>query len=726
MKKYALILVLIFAVGACQTLSMDYRQGVKAEMNQNYEEAAKQYQKAALEHPNDSTYRIALFRARSSASLYFLQSARTLVAQNKKKEAELNYQKSLFFDPQNFRAAAELRALLAPPAKLTKNGEKLEGPVRLKGAGETLDLSFRNEVSLRSIFQTLGRVAGVNFLYDDTFRDTNLAIDLTGKDLQQAVNFLCVASKNFSRVIDERTVIIVPDNVQKRMQYEINAIKTFYLSNIDVSDVQMRLTQMVKTMYKVPAIQVDKNLNSVTIRDTPQAVALAEKLLRSWDKPKAEVLIDIEIMEVNRLREHNFGIDLSNGSLGVQFNPNTVNEDGYFPIKGVDFGDLANYQMTVPTALAAIISGDSDTKIIAQPKIRGLSGEKIEYIVGQKVPIVNSQFAAVAAGGLQTQPIVNYNLQDIGITIKMTPKIHMEREVTLEIELTVSSIAGTGTADIPIIANREIKNTVRLKDGETNLLAGLLRDEERMSVGGITGLKNIPLLGNLFSATKKQVQQTDVVLTITPHIIREIEISEEDTKALWVDPDSLSSVTGGAALGGARSVREEAAPVEEEAAEPEDSGASGVYLSPASFEVPRDREFRMNIELSSEQEIGNCGSSERRFPSSRASAAGHAPSVSPARPAAEASEAGGSWPSLSSPPSAKARRPWASLAPRPEARWGRPSSWRRAKQASTSDRARWFSSFRGPSTGAKPLFSNGTCRIGGSGASSFADSSARP
>ena len=394
-------------------------------------------------------------------------------------------------------ASRELQALLAPPVAKEKNGEKLEGPVRLKGSGEPLNLSFRNEVSLRSIFQTLGRLAGVNFLYDDTFRDTNLAIDLTGKELQQAVNFLCVASKNFSRVIDERTVIIVPDNIQKRMQYELNAIKTFYLSNIDVSDVQMRLTQMVKTQYKVPAIQVDKNLNSVTIRDTPQAVALAEKLLRQWDKSKGEVLIDIEIMEVDRIREKNLGIDLSNGALGAALIPadGSMDADGFFPIQGFDFGDLANYQMTVPSAIAKILSADSDTKIIAQPKIRGLGGEKMEYIVGQKVPIVNSTFAAIAAGGLSTQPIVNYTLQDIGITIKMTPRIHLEGEVTLEIELEVSSIAGEGTAGIPIIANRTVKNTVRLKDGETNLLAGLLRDEERRSVGGITVPQGHPAPG---------------------------------------------------------------------------------------------------------------------------------------------------------------------------------------------------------------------------------------
>ena len=607
MRKCALILALALAVGACQTLSWDYRQGVKAEMNQQYEDAVKFYQQAAMDQPKEAAYRLALVRARASASLFFLQTARTLVGQNKKKEAELNYRKAIFFDPQNYLAAAELKALISPPEKPQKNGERLEGPVRLKGSGEPLNLSFRNEVSLRSIFQTLGRVANVNFLYDDTFRDTSLAIDLTGKDLQQAVSFLCVASKNFSRVIDERTVIIVPDNVQKRMQYELNAIRTFYLSNIDASDVQMRLTQMVKTMYKVPAIQVDKNLNSVTIRDTPQAVALAEKLLRSWDKPKGEVMIDIEIMEINRMREKNLGIDLSSGVLGIQLNPadGSMTDDGYFRFKGLDFGDLANYQMTVPSAVASILAADSDTKIIAQPKIRGLGGEKIEYIVGQKVPIVNSTYAAYAAGGVATQPIVNYTLTDIGITIKITPRIHLEREVTLELELQVSSIAGTGTADIPIIANREIKNTVRLKDGETNLLAGLLRDEERTSVGGITGLKDLPVLGNLFAATKKQVEQTDVVMTITPHIIRALEISEEDAKPLWVDPDNLSGVTGAGAAAAATDLREEAASPDEDAALPEDTGESVVYLSPASFEAPRDREFRMNVELSSEKEIGN-------------------------------------------------------------------------------------------------------------------------
>jgi general secretion pathway protein D len=606
MKKIVLILVLALAAGACGTLSYDYRLGTKAELNQQFDLAVKYYQQAALQNPKESVYRLALFRARAAASLFYLQMARSLVAQGKKPEAGSVYKKCLMYDPQNRPAADELRALTAPAPKAEKAApERLEGPVRLKGSGEPLNLSFRTDVSLRSIFQTLGRVAGVNFLYDDTFRDTNLAIDLTGKDLQQAVNFLCVASKNFSRTIDEKTVIIVPDNVQKRMQYELNAIKTFYLSNIDASDVQMRLTQMVKTMYKVPSIQVDKNLNSVTIRDTPQAVALAEKLLRSWDKPKAEVLIDVEIMEVSRIRLKKLGIDLSQGILGIRLNPadGSMTDDGYFPIQGLKLGDLANYQITVPTAVAQFIGTDSDTKIIAQPKIRGLGGEKIEYVVGQKVPIVNSQFAAIAAGGLQTQPIVNYTLTDIGITIKMTPRIHLEGEVTLEIELTISSIAGEGVAGIPIIANREVKNTVRLKDGETNLLAGLLRDEERLAKGGIVGLKDLPLIGSLFSASQKTIEQTDVILTITPHIIRSLELTDEDAKPLWVDPDNLSGVTG--ATGASTDMREEQRLAEVAPTEPEDATANAVFLSPASFEAPRDREFRLNVELATEKEIGN-------------------------------------------------------------------------------------------------------------------------
>jgi general secretion pathway protein D len=619
MKRFVLILALALGAAACATLSDDYQQGsrtlnqeyrmgVRAELNRDYEKAAAYYEKAALAKPREPVYRLALMRARAAASLINLQLARSLAAVGEKEAAVTAYKKALSYDPANRALAEELRAFQEPAPKPERAAqEKLEGPVTLKSTGEPLNLSFRTEVSLRSIFQTLGRVAGVNFIYDETYRDTSLAIDLTGKDLQSALSFLCVASKNFFRVIDERTVIIVPDNVQKRMQYELNAIRTFYLSNINAQDVQQALVQMVKTMYKVPSIQVDKNLNSVTIRDTPQAVALAEKLLKMWDKAKGEVLIDIEIMEVSRLRLQELGIDLSQGNLGVQLNPlEGGTTDGWFRVEGLDFSDIANYQVTIPSAYLKFIGADSDTKIIAQPRIRGIAGEKIEYVVGQKVPIPQTSFYPVAAGGQNSQPLVSYQPTDVGISIKMTPRIHLEREVTMEIELQISSVSGEGIAGIPIIATREVKNTIRLKDGETNLLAGLLRDEERRSLKGIVGLKDIPLIGNLFSSTQTTIEQYDVVLTITPHIIRAMNLTDEDTRALWVDPDSLAGVTGAGQRPAGQEMFGEPERPENVRLEPERAGgANSVFLSPASFEAPRDREFRVNVELVSEGEIGS-------------------------------------------------------------------------------------------------------------------------
>ncbi|MCK7527595.1 MAG: hypothetical protein MZV64_63295 [Ignavibacteriales bacterium] len=309
--------------GPCRTISLDYQQGLQAEMNKNYDEAIQSYQKAALAHPNESAYRLALvpgpgFGQRCTTS----RRPGPWSPRTRRKRPRSATARPCSSIPRTSRPPGELQALLGPAREEGEERGEARGPGPAQGLRRAAqpELPQRGLPALHLPDPGPHRPASISST-TTTFRDTNLAIDLTGKDLQQAVNFLCVASKNFSRVIDERTVIIVPDNVQKRMQYELNAIKTFYLSNIDASDVQMRLTSLVKTQYKVPTIQVDKNLNTVTIRDTPQAVALAEKILRQWDKAKGEVLIDIEIMEVDRIQEKNLGIDLSQGALAGRPHP---------------------------------------------------------------------------------------------------------------------------------------------------------------------------------------------------------------------------------------------------------------------------------------------------------------------------------------------------------------------------------------------------------------------
>jgi len=607
MKKIGAMLVLAMTVAACATVSPYYRQGTKAELNKQYDEAIQDYEKAALQDPKEAVYRLAMARAKASAAFAHLREARTLASQGKKKDALAEYGIVLSYEPLNAGAIAGIKALEAPVPKAEKPvGIVPESPVKLKTNGEKLNINFRTPVSLKSILDTLARSSGVTFIYDETYRDMSLAVDLTGKDLEQAVNYLCVASKNFYRVVDDKTVIVAPDNFTMRQKYELLVIRTFYLSNINAQDVQLALVNMIKTQTKIPTVQVDKSLNSITIRDTPQAVAQAERLLRAWDKAQPEVLIELEIMEVERSLLRQLGIDFSNTTLSMSLNPDISpgSASGWINLSGLKLGQLSSYQITNPTAVLQFLEGDSHTKIIAQPKIRGVSGEDMKYLVGDKVPILTASYTPITGGTTTAQAITQFTQQDVGIDVKMKPRIHLEGEVTIDAEIKVSAISGYNAAGYPTIATREIKNTIRLKDGETSMLAGLLRDQEQKQVSGITGLKNIPILGTIFSYTRTIIDQTDVIMTITPHIIRSLALSDEDAKPVWVDPNNIRTSVSAGQAAGVEQMADQAALAENQPEEPGEEAANAVYLTPASFEIPKEREFRVNVELATEKEIG--------------------------------------------------------------------------------------------------------------------------
>jgi len=612
MTKTLSVALACLLLGACVTFSPSYKSGVKAELNRQYDQAIAAYERAALENPKESVYRLALFRTKMAASLVSVHTARTLAAAGKKEEAVAAYRKSLAYDPLNRQAADELAALTAPPPKETKpRASVYEPPVKLKVPTTPVRLKFA-EASLKSIFLTMGKSHGVNFIYDEQFRDRPLTVDIADRTFEQTLGFLCLTSQSFFRVVDEKTVLIVPDQPMKRLQYEANVVRTFYLSNLNAPDIVNVLNTAVRSPLKAPQIFADKNLNTITIRDTPAVVALTERLLKSWDKPPAEVLVDLEIMEVSRIRLRQLGLDLDTNVLGLRYAAPTTDEDttttsSWFNLKGLKLTESGNFEISLPTAYLQFLESDSNTKIIAQPRLRGIGGQNIEYVVGQKVPIVNSQIVPIAAGGIGTQPITNFTQQDIGINLKIKPRIHFEKEVTLELEVEVSSIAGTGVAGIPIIATRKVKNVVRLRNGETNLLAGLLRDEERTSLRGIPGLKDVPLIGRLFSYEDTQLEQTDVVLTITPYIIRSLPLVPEDERPIWIALEGISGSGGGeeapgtvpAALPGRGVEMPQTMPVELEP-----GGDNFIFFNPPNLDVPQGREFRVLLDMRNEAEVG--------------------------------------------------------------------------------------------------------------------------
>jgi general secretion pathway protein D len=588
-----------------------FRLGNEAEINKDWDQAIQHYEKAIVEKPNEYAYKMSLARVRLTASLMHMRSARNFAIQGNKDEALKEYEKALSYDPQNRALYEEMRGLTqaAPPTE-KREEEKLEYPVKLKVAKDKIELKF-TEAGLRSIFQTLAKHAQVNIIFDELFKDLPLTIDIAGRHFEAAIGYLCLASKNFYRVIDERTLIVVPDQPVKRIQYEQNAIKVFFLSNISAQDIFAALQQMLRSQIRAPNIFVDKNLNTVTIRDTPGNIMLAADLIRKWDKPRGEVIIDLEIMEVSRQKLREIGVDLDNALVGLRYaGPGSTDDAGWFSLGELDLGKGSSYQVSLPSALVRFLQSDADTKVLAQPRLRGVGDEEMKAVVGQKVPIPQTTFMPMAAGGVSQQPITSFTYQDVGLEIKIKPKIHLEKEITLEIEVKITAIAGSGYADIPIIANREIKNVIRLKDGETNFLAGLLRDEERKSLSGIAGLASIPILGNLFGSTEQKIEQSDLILTVTPYIIRSLPRTAEDDKPLWIELEGISS-SGQAGRPGEGVETGEMAdesgimPGPEEQEQEEDRGNAQISLDPANFEVPQGREFRISINVRSQQEIGN-------------------------------------------------------------------------------------------------------------------------
>jgi len=615
MRKHAWVLLLIaLSFWGCATfVSQYFKLGNQAEMNKDWDRAIEYYEKAVADKPDEYAYKMALTRVRLRVSFEHLQVARNLAGQGQQDEALKEYEKALSYDPQNRSLYDEmLRLKEGPPVKEKLEEEKVEYPVKLKVAKDKIELKF-TEASLRSIFQALGKHAQVNIIFDELFKDIPLTIDIADRQFEEAVGYLCLASKNFCRIIDERTLIVVPDQPVKRIQYEQNAIKVFYLSNISAQDIFAALQQMLRSQIRAPNIFVDKALNTVTIRDTPGNINLAGQLIRKWDKSRGEVVIDLEIMEVSRQKLRQIGVDLGgNAAVGIRYaGPGATEDEGWYNLGGVNLGAASSYQISLPSALVRFLASDADTKVLAQPRLRGVGDEEMRTLVGQKVPIPQTTFTPIAAGGVSQQPIVSYVYQDVGLEVKIKPKIHLEKEITLEIEVKTTAIIGSGYAGIPIIATREIKNIIRLKDGETNLLAGLLRDEERKSLSGVVGLSSIPILGNLFGATEHKLEQSDLIMTVTPYIIRALPRTAEDGKPLWIQLEGISS---GAEAGppdeeidrGELGDESEMMPgPEEEEEQPEEQGENQVSLDPANFEVPRGREFRISVNVRSQQEIGN-------------------------------------------------------------------------------------------------------------------------
>jgi general secretion pathway protein D len=538
------ILLVTIALSGCATTAA-LRSGERAELAQDYDRAVVEYTRALQANPDDRAARQGLDRATVRAAQNHFSRARRFYAAGMLNEALVELQLAAELNPtdanveemlnsvrtqvRNKIAVArdgktDLETLIDRSQNLRPAGFDLPADVRLPAS-----LTFR-DASSRDIYTALARMANINIVFDPQFRDQPVTIDLRNAALEDALGSLSTATRNFYRVTAQRTIAVIPDTPAKRTEYEEEIVRTFYLSNADVKETLDLLRIVIDNRRLAPITAT----NALSIKDTPERVAAAASLIAAVDKARPEVVIDVELLEFDRTRLREYGLQLASpGSAGID-GAADYNRDGLTlrDLRNVSSADI--FLTNLPGLFYRLLKADNNTRTLANTQLRTSEGMPAQARFGERVPVPVTTFAPIATGGVAQQPITSFNYENIGVNIDITPRTHHDGEVSLALRILVSSISGTGFGGLPTFGNREINTVIRLRDGETNLLAGLIRDDERRVLEGIPGLSDIPLVGRLFSHSRNQTQESDIVLTLTPRIVRVLDLSEDDLRPFRV------------------------------------------------------------------------------------------------------------------------------------------------------------------------------------------------
>jgi general secretion pathway protein D len=548
-----LVLVLVTLVGCAAQKA--YRAAEREMRRENWDKAVLGYSKALALKPGDSRYAVSLQRAKLKASADHFQKGQRYASSEQLDLAIAEFQQALLLNPGNQhannelqRAVREKRRREAEPSTLERLKElarrKDMGPPKLDPRSNIPILLKFKETDIGKIFEAISKASGINFIFDDKVDlDKPMTIDIGNVSLEKALDVLMLQTKNFYKVIDEFTLLIAPDTRQKRQEYEDQVIRTFYLSNADTKQV----VTLVRSLLQSRQISENADLNSVTIKDTPAKAAIAERIIASNDKSKGEVLVDVELMEINRNTASTLGLDLSSKTLTLQFKSG----DERLPLNNLEpLRNTGNWTIgVIPTVTLDFLKTDSDTKLLAKPQVRVTEGERAEILIGDRIPIPTTSFNTSQTVGGNIVPITSFTYQNVGITVQIEPRVHHNKEVTLKLQVEMSQVTGsvptgTGGQEQPIIGTRQIQSVIRLRDNETNILAGLITRQTTDSLSGIAGLMDIPGVRRVTGKTSRERRETDIIMTLTPRIIRIPDITEEDLATLWVGTEDNMQLRG--------------------------------------------------------------------------------------------------------------------------------------------------------------------------------------
>ncbi|MGE0591435.1 MAG: secretin N-terminal domain-containing protein [Vicinamibacterales bacterium] len=538
------LLPCLLLLSGCAT-SGAMRAGARAEQQEDYDQAVADYTRALRSSPDDRNARRALERARLRASQEHFNRGRRFSAAGRLDESLIELELASELNPASGTvddALREVRNQLRARVAVSREGKtELETLVErartLQASEPTLGgdirlpetLVFRN-ASSRDVYLALGQFAGITVVFDPQFADRPVTVDLRNASLNDALDAVSAAAQTFHRVAGTRILTVVPDSPAKRQEYEEEIVQTFYLSNADLRET-IDLLRIVIDARRIAPIGAT---NGLTIKDTPDRVTAAARIISAVDKARPEVVIDVELLEVDRTRLREYGLQLASGDAPGISGTADVNRDDLTvrDLRNLTQSDI--FLTNLPGLFYRLLKTDNNTRTLANPQLRTSEGISAQARFGERVPVPVTTFSPLASGGVVQQPITSFNYENIGVNIDITPRTHHDDEVSLALQIEVSSISGTGFNGLPTFGNRSINTVIRLRDGETNLLAGLIRDDERRVLEGVPGLSDLPILGRLFAHSRRETQETDIVLTLTPRIVRVLELSESDLRPFRV------------------------------------------------------------------------------------------------------------------------------------------------------------------------------------------------
>ncbi len=527
--------------------------------------------------PENTEYKIKFDQARFGAGEAHTKKGLKLREQGDLENAASEFRKAAVMDPSSVAAEQELRKTVelidereraanaaSEPPPDNDETELASAPPQLKPLSRgPINLKMSNDAKV--VFDTIGKLAGLTVIYDPDFPARRISVELNDVTLEQALDIVCIESKAFSTPISENIILVIPDQAQKRRDYEEQFMRTFYLSNTAQAQDLTEIVTGLRQLLDLKRIQQLNAQNAIVIRATPDQLALAEKFIKDIDKAKSEVIIQVEVLEARTDRMRDLGI-LPGQSASIAINPNSTTNNnnnngsnnsnngsnngapGTVTLNQLTHLNQNDLALTLPSATANFLLSDSTTRVIQNPQVRSLEGQPAKLNIGDRVPVATGSFqAGVGVGSTSgagfVNPLVNTQFQyiDVGVNVEVTPRVHPNRDVSLKLQIEVSSVSNfqtIGGIQQPVISQRKIAHEIRLKEGESSMLAGLITKTDMKQLNGWPGLAHVPILKHLFSDDNRSSDDDEILMILTPHIVRMPEWTKSNLKASYAGSET--------------------------------------------------------------------------------------------------------------------------------------------------------------------------------------------